>query len=346
MAFIEINNVRISGLSAGVPKEVRYIKDEESISTDYGADSFIESTGVEQRRFSESLTISDLCVPAAQQLLSDLGWQKETVDALILVTQTPDYLVPATACIIQDRLGLSKECYAFDISLGCSGWVYGLSAIAGLMSSGSMKRALLMAGDAKQNNEGKIDILFGYAGTVTALEYKEGESIKFHFGTDGSGWDAIYVPDGGGRNPFNAKSLECEDVDGKSLMRVQSRMKGMDVFSFAISTAPKSIKRLLERFDIEKESIDYYILHQANKMILDAVIKKLKIDSSHAPQCMRYFGNTSSASIPLTIVTQMKGMIHNKTNILCCGFGVGLSWGTALVSLDESIVLSKLVEVE
>ena len=346
MAFFEINNVKIAGLSAGVPLEKRYIKDEENISNDYDATSYIESTGVEQRRYSDFLTISDLCIPAANQLLEDIGWDKASVDILALVTQTPDYLVPATACIIQDKLGLSKECLAMDISLGCSGWVYGLSTLAGLLSNGNMKRALLLVGDAKQNFEGKSDILFGSAGTVTALEYKEGETFKFHCGTDGGGWDAIYVPDGGSKNPFNSKSLEYEDVDGKQLMRIQSRMKGMDVFSFAISTAPKSIKKLLEHFDIKKESINYYILHQANKLILDSVIKKLKIDESVAPQCMRYFGNTSSASIPLTIVTQMKDKIQGSTNLLCCGFGVGLSWGSVYLTIDENTIISNLVEVE
>ncbi len=346
MAFFEIKNVKIAGLSAGVPSEIRYIKDEENISSDYDASSFIESTGVEQRRYSDKLTISDLCIPAADQLMKDLEWPKETIDAIVLVTQTPDYLVPATSCIIQDQLGLNKECYAMDISLGCSGWVYGLSTLAGLLSNGNIKRALLMVGDAKQNYEGKSDILFGSAGTVTALEYCVGESFKFHCGTDGSGWDAIYVPDGGSRNPINSKTLEYEDVDGKQLMRIQSRMKGMDVFSFAISTAPKSIKKLLEHFGIERESINYYVLHQANKLILDSVIKKLKIESDIAPQCMRFFGNTSSASIPLTIVTQMNDKIKGKTNLLCCGFGVGLSWGSVYVTIDDNTIISKLVEVE
>lgn len=346
MAFFETNNVKIAGLSAGVPLEKRYIKDEENISSDYDVSSYIESTGVEQRRYSDKLTISDLCVPAANQLLKDLGWQKETVDAIVLVTQTPDYLVPATSCIIQDQMGLSKECLAMDISLGCSGWVYGLGTLAGLLSNGNMKRALLMVGDAKQNYEGKSDILFGSAGTITALEYCEGESFKFHCGTDGSGWDAIYVPDGGSRNPFNSKTLEYEGVDGKQLMRIQSRMKGMDVFSFAISTAPKSIKKLMEHFSIEKETIDYYVLHQANKLIIDSVIKKLKITEDVAPQCMRFFGNTSSASIPLTIVTQMDGIINGKIHLICCGFGVGLSWGSVYVTIDENTIISKLVEVE
>lgn len=346
MAFFEVNNVKIAGVSAGVPKELHRTADEAQISTDYDVEDYIESTGVAERRYSDSLTTSDLCFAATEQLLRDLNWEKGSVDAILFVTQSPDYLVPATSCIIQDKLGLKKECFAMDVSSGCSGWIYGLSTLSALLSNGCMKRALLMTGDAKQNHEEKIDVLFGSAGTVTALEYKQGETMKFHCGTDGSGWDAIYVPDGGSRNPFNIKSLEKEEVEGKMLTRLQSRMKGMDVFSFAISTAPKSIKKLIEFYEIDKTKIDFFILHQANKLILNTIIKKLKLESSQVPVCMKKFGNTSSASIPLTIVTRLNHKLEKSVNLICCGFGVGLSWGSAYITLHENTVISKLVEVK
>ena len=345
MAFLEFKNVRIAGLSAGVPKEIHLTEQEENLSDDYNAASFSESTGVYKRRYSDSLTLSDLCFAAAKKLMLDLEWSSDTIDAIIVVTQTPDYIAPATACILQYKLGLNKECYALDISLGCSGWVYGLSVVAGLLSNGCMKRALLLAGDARQWHNEKIDALFGSAGTVTAIEYNEGSSFRFHFGTDGSGWDALYVPDGGARNPISAKSLEYENIDGKMMTRLQSRMLGMDVFSFGITTAPKSVKKILEHNGMDINQIDYYVFHQANKLMIDTIIKKLKLEKEKVPLCMDEFGNTSSASIPLTIVTRMnREMFANKT-LLCSGFGIGLSWGSVIVHIDN-IVISKLVEVE
>ena len=272
---------------------------------------------------------------------------KSEIEALVFVSQTADYVLPATSCILQDRLGLSKECYASDIALGCSGWVYGLSSVVSLMSSGMIKKALLLVGDAKKRAEGPRDPLFGHAGTATAIEYSEGsEGFKFHFGTDGSGYDAIITPDGGSRNQVSSKSFEMEEIDGKMMHRMQTRMKGMDVFSFGISTAPKSVKKLSEHFGLDYQNYDYFVFHQANMKMNDMIAKKLKLAPEKVPSCMRYFGNTSSASIPLSIVTQLKGKIESKpTKFICCGFGVGLSWGTVAFETDN-IVVSDLVEVE
>ena len=236
MAFVSFKNVRIAGISAGVPSHIEdNMKGGDRFSTDYSPAEFIETTGVRERRYSNTLTTSDLCVPAAERLIADLGWDKNEIDALVFVSQTPDYILPATACIVQDRLGLNKECFAEDIVLGCSGWVYGLGTIVPMMASGSIKKALLMAGDAKRHVETN-DPLFGHAGTVTALEYKKGvDGFKFHFGTDGSGYDAIIIPDGGCRNVVTHNSFVEEEVDGKLLNRLQTHMKGMDVFAFGIS---------------------------------------------------------------------------------------------------------------
>ena len=345
MAFLSFPNVRIAGLSAGVPRRVVNNLGLKIISEDYDAAAFVEATGVLERRIDD-FTTSDLCVVAAEKLISDLGWDKAEIEGVVFVSQTTDYYEPATACIVQHRLGLSKECYAEDIVLGCSGWVYGLSNAASLVTHGSMKKVLLMAGDAKRHAEAN-DPLFGFAGTVTALEYKEGvKDLSFHFGTDGSGYDAIIIPDGGSRNPVTVKSFEEESVDGKQVNRLQTRMKGMDVFSFGISTAPKSIKKLAEHFGFDYLEYDYFVFHQANMKMNNMIAKKLKLASEKVPSCLRYFGNTSSASIPLTIVTQLKGKIENRhTKFICCGFGVGLSWGTVALETDD-IVISDLVEVE
>lgn len=350
MAFLEFKNVRIAGISAGVPKQVfSNLTPHESdcISSDYSPEAFVETTGVQERRVSDTLCTSDLCQEAAEKLIIDLGWDKKEIDALVFVSQTADYILPATACILQQRLGLSKECYAEDIALGCSGWVYGLSNVASLVANGSIRRALLLVGDAKKRIEATHDPLFGHAGTATAIEYvQNGKGFKFHFGTDGSGYDAIIIPDGGSRNQFRLSSFDTEEVDGRTMNRLQTRMKGMDVFSFGITTAPKSVKKLAEFFGFDYLDYDYYVFHQANMKMNKQIIKKLKLNPTKVPSCMFQFGNTSSASIPLTIVTQLKGKFEDKpTRFICCGFGVGLSWGTVAFETD-SIVVSGLVEVE
>lgn len=343
MAFLEINNVRIAGMSTGVPATIVKNTDDTVHSENYDAASFVETTGVAERRYSQSLTTSDLCYAAAEKLISDLKWEKSEIDGLIFVSQTNDYIEPATACILQDRLGLSKECYAFDMGLGCSGWVYGLSSAASLITSG-LKKVLILAGDAKMRVADDEDPLFGFAGTATALEYAEGcESLKFHFGTDGSGFDAIVIPNGGSRNQISKEAFEMETIDGKQYNRYMVRMKGMDVFSFGITTAPKSVKKLSERFGMDYQEYDYLILHQANMKMNDFIVKKLKVSPDKAPSSMRYFGNTSSASIPLTVTTQL-GQNACNSKMICCGFGIGLSWGTVAFSLDKAII-SELVEV-
>jgi len=345
MAFLSVDNVRIAGLASGVPRNVVNnfeLKGYEDAK--YSVDDFVRSTGVERRRHSEKLTTSDLCFETAERLLADLGWKKEEIDALVFVSQTPDYIYPATACILQNRLGLSKDCYAEDISLGCSGWVYGLSNVAALLSSGSMKKALLLAGDAKGVVPGDSP-LFGHAGTVTALEYVQGApGFKFHFGTDGSGYDAIIIPDGGCRNGVNEKSFKDVEMFGMKSSRIQGYMKGMDVFGFGMTTAPKSVRQLAEHFGFDYLSYDWFVFHQANKSMDDMIVRLLKLAPEKVPCSIFDFGNTSSASIPLTITTQLKGKA-NHSKFICCGFGVGLSWGTVAFETDN-IVVSDLVEVE
>lgn len=345
MAFLSYNNVHIVGMSVGVPKRKVCNLDIADISRDYDAASFVEVTGVKERRIGE-LTVSDLAVPAANQLLEEMGWEKSTIDGLVLVTQHGDYIVPATSCILQDKLGLSKECMAMDISLGCSGWVYGLSSLVGMMSSGNLHRCLLICGDARRRVEFN-DPLFGFAATVTALEYKEGvNEMLFHLGTDGSGFDAIIIPDGGARNQITPSSFVPQEIEGREYIPLQSRMKGMDVFSFGITTAPKSVKKLADYYGFDYSAYDYLVLHQANMKMNGMIAKKLKFPDEKVPSSMWEFGNTSSASIPLTIATQIGDQCRNgHVKLLCCGFGVGLSWGTVALGVDH-LVIPDLIEVE
>ena len=343
MAYLSFSNVRIAGFSTGVPKTE--LTNDVVDSDQYSATSFINTTGVRNHRVSEQFTAGDLCYEAAEKLIADLGWDKSEIEAIIFVSQHADYILPATACILQDRLGLSKECYTADLALGCSGWVYGLSSVVSLLSCGMVKKALLMAGDAKRRIN-YVDPLFGHAGSVTAIEYKEGAApIQFYFGTDGSGFDALIIPDGGARNQFSEKSFEYEDVEGHKLNRLQSRMKGMDVFSFGITWGPKSVKRLAEHFGFDYQECDYYVFHQANLLMNEKIRTKLKLPPEKVPYCLQDFGNTASASIPLTIVSQLRGKVEDKrTDWIACGFGVGLSWG-AVHFETEGIVVSELVEV-
>lgn len=285
---------------------------------------------------------------AAEKLVEDLAWDKSEIDALIFVTQTPDYILPATACIIQDRLGLPKTCFAQDISLGCSGWVYGLSTITSMMMAGDIRKGLLLCGDAKQRTpRGNEDPLFGHAGTVTALEFSEGApELLISLGTDGSGYADIITPDGGARNGITQESFQEEIIDGRTYNRLEGRMNGMNVFSFAISRAPKEIKSMAKLQGIAPEDYDYIVFHQANKFMIDFIVKKLKVDTQKVPMCLKHFGNTSSASIPLTIVTEMNDVCFDQLKLISCGFGVGLSWGTASFTLDKYFKISKLVELE
>ncbi len=350
MAFFHFKNVKVAGIAAGVPRHIKNnLTCERRISPHYENADFVATTGVIERRSDIELTTSDLCFKAAKQLLADLAWKPEEVDAIVMVSQTLDFIFPATACIMQDKLGCTKECYAEDIQLGCSGWVYGMSNVAALLQNGDIKKALLCVGDARGQyiRPDKEDPLFGSAGTVTALEYEEGsEGIKAHYGTDGGGYEAIIKPNGGARYPITEDSFKEIEIDGKTYTGFTTRMKGMDVFSFGISTAPKSVKRLADKFSFNYLDSDYFIFHQANKKMNDMIVKKLKLPLEKVPNCMPHFGNTSSASIPLTIVAELKGKADNgEKQFMCCGFGVGLSWGTISFKTRD-FVISNLVELD
>jgi 3-oxoacyl-[acyl-carrier-protein] synthase-3 len=348
MAFLEIKNVRIAGISACVPKEIEENLTLPLFDSIEEASKFIESTGVERRHISRKHTTSDLCFHAAEKLIRDLDWQKNEIDALIFVTQGPDYWLPATSCILQDRLGLSEECYTLDISLGCSGWVYGLSVAANLLSSGMMKKALLLCGDtshATSTEDKSAYPLFGETGTVTALEFSaKTNAMKYHFATDGNGYDAIIIPDGGTRNWFSEDTFKMIEIaPGIKRSRMNTIINGMDVFAFGISKAPQTVRKLAEKFGIDLNTVDYFVFHQANKFMNEKIRKKLKLPEEKVPYSLANFGNTSSASIPLTILTELKDAVSSKKHsFFGCGFGVGLSWATVAFDLDK-IVVSDLV---
>lgn len=351
MAFLSLPNVDVKGIAVCVPKNIESNRTTKLIPDDE-REKLIESTGIEEKRVAlDGVCTSDLCYEAADKLLSELKWDRSEIDALVLVTQTPDYIVPATACILQNKLGLSKECLAFDVNMGCSGWVYGMNICGSLISNGSLKKVLLLCGDTISRTQSHLDKssypLFGDAGSCTALEYCIGASgFKIHLGTDGSDYKAIIIPDGGYRNPVTEDSLKYVDYgDGKVMTRLHGMMDGMSVFSFAITKAPKSIKGLCLKYNIDIDQIDAFVLHQANKMIVETIRKKLKVDSNKVPCSMKHFANSASGTIPVTLVTQMKEKLQNTNqNLMGCAFGVGLSWGSIYFETN-SICVPDLIEI-
>jgi len=356
MAFLQVNNIRISGLSACVPKQIDenanfHLFDGESYK------NFVATTGIERKRFAANeICTSDLCVAAAEKLIADLGWNKEEISFLVFVTQTPDYILPATSPLIQDKLGLSKDCYTLDISLGCSGWVYAMSVITSLLNHSldnekNSKKAILLAGDTISKICSSTDKstfpLFGDAGTATALEFSENATpILFSMNSDGASYQSIRINDGGFRNFVSDSSFEkITRGDGIESDNLQLILEGMDVFSFGIKRAPESVNSLLERFDIDKHTVDYFIFHQANMFMNEQIRKKLKLEKEKVPYSLKNFGNTSSATIPLTMITELQNeLINKKLKHIACGFGVGLSWGSMYFETDK-IVCSKLVEI-
>lgn len=350
MAFLSFGNVRIAGMAACVPKEIDDNRTT-SLIRDSERENLIETIGIIQKRIApKGVCASDLCLESAERLIEELEWEKSEIQALVFVSQTPDYILPATACILQERLGLSTECMTFDVSLGCSGWVYGMSIVASLMGEKNVTKALLLCGDlgTRTNSpKNRSDFpLFGDAGTCTALEYEEGvEGFKFHLATDGSGKEVIIIPYGGYRNPVIPEKLEYIDYgNGDVRTGIHAKMDGLSVFSFAITKGPKSVMMLCDQFGIDMDGIDCFTFHQANKIITDKIRKKLKLGEEKCPNSMQFFGNTSCATIPLTLVTQRYAeMSSRKMRHIGCAFGVGLSWGSVFFETNH-IVVPKLIE--
>lgn len=350
MAFLEIKNVRVAGMATAFPKRSvnnSKILEERNI-TEESALNFVRQVGIIERRESLSVTESDLACVAVERMLNDLNWEKDSIDAILCVSLTADYILPVNACILQNRLGLSKECYAQDICMGCSGWAYGMSVVASLLKNGDAKRALLLSGDSKMVwGAGNNELLFGHCCNVTALEYAPGaDGFQFHYGTDGSGYDAIIMPKSGMRNANYSKEVIKELEDPFTQHSMQAEMKSLDVFAFSISRVPKAIQQMSEHFGFDYHDFDYFILHQANKSINQHILKKLKVSPEKSVSSIEYFGNTLSASIPVTITTQLQNKLGSeKKRILCCGFGVGLSWGIVAFTA-ENMVISDMMEVD
>ena len=344
MAYLTINKVKMVGLAACVPPTI-----EENLSLPIFADKseaekVIASTGIERKRVvKQGTTASDLSFQAIQSLLDKMEWEANSIDALIYVCTSRDYIAPITSAILQDRLGFRNDCYCLDLPLGCSGWVYGMSNLSSILSHGQLKRGLLVCAETNSLNRSPKDKtvkpLFGDAATVTALEYDESfeKPIQFNFGVDGSGYKAVWTEFGGTRNPITLESIEEKEVE-PGIIRKGTDMvvNGMDVFSFAIKVPPRSLLEFVEHFEIDTDKVDYLFLHQANKFIDDRIRKKLKMPEEKVPFCLQDYGNTNSASIPLAmVVCKAKELQNGSFDCLGCGFGVGLAWGNIHYTVDK-----------
>jgi len=347
MANFEKENIEIEAIACAVPKK-REINKENKIFTTIEVEDFIKTTGVEEFRVApHEVTTSDLAYAAANELFTSSKISRDEIDILIFVSQTPDYLfIPNTAPILQHKLGLSMSCMSFDVPLGCSGFVYGLNIASSLLSNKSLRKALVICGDTPSKTQyykdKSVAMLFGDAVSAVILTRSNSESkISFSMGSDGSGYKAIMIPDGGYRSPFNNKSLDIEQgKDGNYRRACDVVLDGMDVFSFGITRAPKSVKEILTFSNIEINTIDFFVFHQANLMMNELIRKKLKIPIEKVPYSIIKYGNTSSASIPLTIVTELGPRFsYSNINILACGFGVGLSWGSMIFKLSNTLIL-------
>lgn len=352
MSQLTTQKVKIVGMSACVPKNI-----EENISlsifkTEEEALKVIESTGIERHRIVDpGVTASDLTVKAVEKLMEDLEWDIQSVDMLLYVCTTRDYIQPMTSPTIQDRLGMRQDSFVMDLPMGCAGWVYGMSVAGSLMDKGTLKRGLLVVAETNTQSHALNDRtsrpLFGDAATVTAIEFDNtfDRPMNFLFGVDGSGADAIMAQYGGFRHPTTIESLkEIEVEPGVWRKGTDIVLNGMDVFSFAIRRPPRQMKELIQLFNINLDDIDYLLLHQANKYIDDRIRKSLKFTEEKTPYCLNDFGNVSGASIPLTMVTKLVKPLGEKPNhCLACGFGVGLSWAS-MEFWTEAVKVSKLVE--
>lgn len=345
MAFLKVNNVAIRGISACVPPSVEENKDI-SFYAPGEAEQVITSTGIERRHLAgPDICVSDLCTEAAEKLLESIGWERESINALVLCTQNPDYHNQPTSFLVHERLGLPDSTLCLDYFHGCPGWVTSLGGASRLVSDQGIKRVLLLVGDtvSKDQNMGSRESrpLFGDCCTATALEFCEGvPSMYFNYGTFSDGGKALILTQGGYRYPYNHETLEIE-LQRRAGTLPQGEgddMDGMDVFSFAITKVPKILRKLCAEFELDMENVDHLILHQANKLIVDAIAKRMKIPTNKVPLGLREYGNTTSASIPLTIVSEC-GEEYSSRHLrsLVCGFGTGLSVAAAFIETDKIV---------
>ncbi|QDF66546.1 ketoacyl-ACP synthase III [Shewanella sp. SNU WT4] len=348
-----IRSVKIAGMQGAVPPHRHSFVETPGLFTQEEADKIYASTGIHSRRIlPKHLCASDMCIAAAQTLLKRLDWDPSSVDVLIYVSQDADYALPATACLMQHRLGLPQSAACLDVSLGCSGFVYATWIASQLLNSSSGQRALVLCGDTSSrhllpDDRGTLP-LFGDAGVATALQYDENWPNSYAvFGTDGTGGQHIAVKAGGRRVP-NMPELEPRSKEEELQLYQDSRLSlnGAAVFSFTLKVVPKLIKDTLALAKIEADSLDMVVMHQANQFILEHLRKKAQVPADKYLIDMKDFGNTSSASVPLAICHKLTDFFsHGTHKVMLGGFGVGWSWGAIITDIGP-IVAPEIIEIQ
>lgn len=319
--FGEYSNIVIRGVASVVP--VKVIENRNCVSDKLSSQKIhkqIKLTGIERRHIlSGEQTASDLATMAAEELLEKLKWEKNTIQVLVYITQSPDLEIPSTALLIQKRLGIGTHCLAFDVNLGCSAYTAGIQIAAGLIHQMG-GRALLLVADGKTDGIRKNPadyLLFGHAGTATAIEAAEGHKLLYRHQSDGTRWEIIHRK------------------HGKPTM-----MDGNAVFAFTINDVANSIEQTIEHFSINKMAIDYYVFHQGQKLIIDNLADSCSIPKSKMLYSLRDYGNTSGASIPLSICNEAHKLKQkDKVRLYLCGFGVGLQWGSVICDMSTENIL-------
>jgi 3-oxoacyl-[acyl-carrier-protein] synthase III len=303
-----------------------------------------KSIGLNERYVvDENITSADLCETAASYMIKEMGIDRENIDGLIMVTQTPDYFQPATSAYLHGKLQLNENCAVFDINLGCSGYVYGLWMAHMMVETGCCKQVMLLAGDTISRcvnpKDRSLASLFGDAGTATLISQSEEDTPSFFsLKTDGKGYNYLIIPAGGFRKPKNdTTSIVQMDENNNYRSQQDLYMNGPQIFNFSIKTEPKAISEILLYAQLELEKIDYVIFHQANKYIINNIIRRIGVSKDKVPmETISKYGNQSSASIPTTICDAIRNEVRIKSkNLILSGFGVGLSWATCIVKLDQ-----------
>lgn len=350
MNYSEFYHVRLSCISSVVPKHEISLDDEISYyNNDKRKIERIKKTiGLDKRRIApEGITSSDLCIQAAQHALNAMDYAPESIDALIFITQTPDYPAPATAFLQQAALGLPEHCAVFDVNLGCSGYIYGLWLASCMIECGACKRVLLLSGDAGfryLNPANRIVApIFGDAGSASLLVHDENAApLSFSLGNNGQGCEAIIRPGGGGRIPHlpgrepSGYMDEVKDLNGNPWSvggYGNTWMDGGAVFDFTMSVVPEHIRRHLTHKQLTPDDLDYLVLHQANRQIVESIASSTGFRPEQAPwETLGKYGNQACASVPCVICDQLKSAcdVGTPLKLMLCGYGIGLSWGSCI----------------
>lgn len=339
---VVLDKIQIQAVSSWLPENRLEMTDLGPVYGDAEVASIIKATGVERARIADKeMCSSDMCQKAAEHLMDNEAIDRSEIDGLVFVSQTADWILPATSVALQDRLGLSKDTVCMDVHYGCSGFVYGLFQAASWIATGACDKVLVLAGDTTSRmmneNDKSLRMVFGDCGTAALLSSGK-SSMGFHIQSDGSGANRLIVPAGGFRLPISEETSKLV-WDGDRNGRTQNDlfMDGMAIFNFAITAVPKNVNALVELMHWPKEEVGFYALHQANEFMVNYVRKKLKVAKEIAPTNCREYGNTGPASIPL-LLSDVCSRPHgfDLSKVIMCGFGVGLSWGSVAADLSET----------